>query len=85
MDGLKLSFPLANKSANSELFLKEVEILVEKHNITYLEAAILYCEKNDIEIEIAASLITSNAKFKSALQNDGEALNFLPRTAKLPI
>jgi hypothetical protein len=42
-------------------------------------------EKNGIEIETAASLIKSSSKIKAKIQNEAEEMNYLPRSAKLPI
>ena len=66
-------------------FYAEIESLVVEHRLEYIDAVVHYCEKNGIEVETAASIIKSNAKFKAVLQNEGEALNLLPKTAKLPI
>lgn len=79
-DGLQLT-----KVISSEKFYKEIEALVRKHNLNYIDAVIHYCEKNEIEIEAAASMIKSNMRIKSQVQSEGEELRFLPRTAKLPI
>lgn len=73
------------KMISSEHFYNEIEKLVKKHNLKYIDAVIYFCEKNEIEIETAASMIKSNFKIKCLVQNEGEELNFLPRTAKLPI
>ncbi len=80
MDELKFA-----KALSTERFYKEVEVLVNTHNLNYMDAVVFFCEKNDIEVEIAASMIRSNQRIKSHIQTEGEALNFLPKTAKLPI
>lgn len=77
---LKLS-----KVTNSEAFYKEIDVLVRKHSLTYMDAIVYYCERNDLEIETAASMIKGNFRIKSQIQQEGEQLNFLPKTAKLPI
>lgn len=74
-----------NKMLSTETFYKAVDTLVDKHNLTYIDAVVYYCEKNNIEIEVAASMIKNNFRIKSVVQSEGEDLNFLPRTAKLPI
>lgn len=66
-------------------FYKEIEILVNKHNLSYMDAIVYFCEKNDLEIETAAALVKGNFRFKSQLQQEGEQLRYLPKTAKLPI
>lgn len=73
------------KVISSDKFYKEIETLVKKHNLNYIDAVLHYCEKNEIEIEAAASMIKSNMRIKSQVQSEGEELRFLPRTAKLPI
>lgn len=80
MDELKFA-----KALSTERFYKEVEVLVNTHNLNYMDAVVFFCEKNDIEVETAASMIRSNQRIKSHIQTEGEALNFLPKTAKLPI
>jgi hypothetical protein len=73
------------KILNAEIFYKDVESLVNKHNLSYMDAVIYYCEKNDIEIEAAGAMVKSNFRFKSHIQQEGETLRYLPKTAKLPI
>ena len=80
MDELKFA-----KALSTERFYKEVELLVNTHNLNYMDAVVFFCGKNDIEVETAASMIRSNQRIKSHIQTEGEALNFLPKTAKLPI
>jgi len=66
-------------------FIKEIDDLVKTAKIDYIDAVIYYCDKNGIEIETAASLIKSSSKIKAKIQNEAEEMNYLPRTAKLPI
>lgn len=72
------------KMVTTEKFIGDVEKLVNNHNLDYMDAVIHYCEKNNLELEAAASIIKSNAKMKAKLQSEGEVLNFLPKRAKLP-
>lgn len=66
-------------------FMVEIEKIVISKKINYIDAVILFCEQNSIEIETAASLIKGSAKMKAKVQNDAEDLNYLPKTRKLPI
>ena len=75
---------VVGKGLTTEAFTREVEKIVIKYNIEYMDAVIFFCEKNNIEIETAASIIKSNLKIKSKLQLEAENLNFLPKSAKLP-
>jgi Phage late-transcription coactivator len=64
-------------------FYKEIDSLVKRHQLKYMDAIVHYCETNKIEIETAASMIKSNGRIKALLQLEGESLNFLAKTAKL--
>ena len=80
MSDLKFS-----KIVSTDLFYKEIDKLVKSHNLTYMDAIVYYCERNEVEIETAAAMIKGNFRIKSQIQQEGEQLNFLPRTAKLPV
>jgi hypothetical protein len=66
-------------------FAKEIEDLVWEHDIEYIDAIVLYCEKFNLEIETAASLIKLNDYVKSKVQTEAEALHYLPKIARLPL
>jgi hypothetical protein len=68
-----------------QTFYVEIEKLVCELKTDYMDAVVHYCEKNDIELETAASIIRSNGKIKAIIQNEAEDLNLLPKTAKLPL
>jgi Phage late-transcription coactivator len=55
----------------------------EKHACYAMEAFVEYCDETDLEIETAASLV--NDVLKSKLEEEAQLLNYLPRSAKLPI
>jgi hypothetical protein len=74
-----------SKMMSSDIFYKEIEKLVKAHNLTYMDAIVFYCERNDVEIEVAAAMIKGNFRIKSHIQQEGELLHFLPKTAKLPV
>ena len=73
------------KIINSNTFHSGVEVLVKKHKLKYMDAVLLYCDQSGLEIEAAATMIKSNAKAKATLRGEAEDLNFLPKTAKLPV
>lgn len=79
-DDLKLA-----KLISNDRFYSEIDHLVKVHGLNYLDAIVHYCEKNNMEVEAAASMVKSNFRIKSALQTEGEDLRFLPRSARLPI
>lgn len=76
---------ISSKALTSEKFIKEIENLVTRYNLDYMDAVVHYCEKNNIELEAAAGIIRSNLRIKSKLQDEAEELNFLPKRAKLPV
>ena len=66
-------------------FMQEIEKLVAEKRMEYIDAVVMYCQQNDIEIETAASLIKGSAKMKAKIQNEAEENNYLPKSRKLPI
>jgi hypothetical protein len=67
-------------------FFKEIEKMVKEKNIEYFEAVLLYCEKNDIEVETIASVVKQNSALKSKIQIEAENLKMLKKSsARLPI
>ena len=74
-------------TVNSALdFIKEIEKMVKEKNVQYYEAVVLYCEKNDIEIETIAALVKQNSALKSKIQIESENANMIKKTsARLPL
>ena len=66
-------------------FSMEIETIVSKEKINYIEAICQYCDDNDIEIESVSKLISK--PLKERLKYDAIQLNFMKKTsrAKLPI
>jgi len=68
--------------SSSEFYIK-IQELVEETKLSYMDAVLHYCDQNGMEPETAAQLI--NGKLKVQIREEAEELNFLPKTAKLPI
>lgn len=66
-------------------FSYDIEKIVTKHNIEYLDAIMLYVEQNNVDVEVVASLIKHNSVMKSKLEDECQKLNLLEKTAKLPL
>ena len=66
-------------------FQEEIDKLVKGKGMEYIDAVLHFCEVTGLEIESAASLIKSSAKMKANIQNEAEELNYLPKSAKLPL
>jgi len=64
-------------------FSEIIERTVIDKRITYLDAVIWYCEKNELEIDVAAKLL--NTTIKSKLEVEAQDLNFLAKGARLPL
>jgi uridylate kinase len=54
-----------------------------KERIDHMDAIATYCEKNNLEIEVAATLI--NESLKSIIEGEAMELRFLPRGSRLPL
>ena len=76
---------LEKKFLNSEKFCQEIEDIVLREKVNYIDAIILFCDANNIEVESTSKLITNPLKEK--LKWDAIRLNFIKKTskAKLPI
>ena len=70
---------------NAAKFAQEIEKLVKQERINYIDAIVLYCEENSIEIDSITKLISKPLKEK--LKCDAQQLNFMKKTskAKLPL
>ena len=68
---------------NPEKFNNEIEELVERTKMSYLDALLYHAEVNNLESETIASLI--NISTKNKLREEAESLHFLPKTSKLPL
>ena len=76
---------LLGRTMTSEKFIKEVERLVSKYKLDYMDAVIHLCEKNNMEVEAAATIIRNNISIKSKVEAEAEELHYLPRRARLPV
>jgi Holliday junction resolvasome RuvABC ATP-dependent DNA helicase subunit len=67
-------------------FTKDIEELVrDTQDLNYIDAIVLYCEENKIELESVSKLISKPLKEK--IKAEAIELNFLKRTsrARLPL
>ena len=70
---------------NAAKFSLEIETLVLKQKMNYIEAIVLFCEENNVEVDSISKLISKPLKEK--LKRDAQDLNFMKKTtrAKLPL
>ena len=74
---------MAIKINNSMIFMENIEKLVQKTKMSYIDAIMYYCEENKLEPETAGHMI--GGKLKQKVQEEAEELNLIPKTSKLPI
>jgi thymidine kinase len=51
--------------------------------IDHMDAVTTYCERNNLEIEVAATLI--NESLKSLIEGEAMEMRYLPRGGRLPL
>ena len=68
---------------SSEQYNIEIEEIVERTSMSYLDAMLYHADENNHETETVAGLI--NVKTKNKLREEAEILHFMPKTSKLPI
>ena len=66
-----------------EQYNTEIEEIVERTSMNYLDAILYHADENNLESETVAGLI--NIKTKNKLREEAEILHFMPKTSKLPI
>jgi hypothetical protein len=66
-------------------FIEDIEKIRRTKNMDYIDAVVMWCEKNKLEVEYAASLIKKDSAIKEKIQVEAENLNILKRGARLPI
>ena len=74
---------MALQTQTSAEFYTKIVKLVEDTKLSYMDAVMHYCDLNNMEPETAAQL--GNTKLKAQIREEAEVLNFLPKTAKLPL
>jgi hypothetical protein len=75
--------PVAAFSTPQKLY-NELEELVWQHDITWMDAVLLYAEQRNVDIEAVAAMISKNANLKEHIRTDAENLHFLPKTTRIP-
>ncbi len=69
---------MALQTQTSAEFYTKIVKLVEDTKLSYMDAVMHYCDLNNMEPETAAQL-------KAQIREEAEKLNYLPKTAKLPL
>tara|TARA_B100000029_G_C17511373_1_gene936398 strand:- start:121 stop:345 length:225 start_codon:yes stop_codon:yes gene_type:complete len=74
---------MALKLKTSMKFMEDIEHLVQRTKMSYIDAVLHYCEENHLEPETAGQLV--GGKLKQQIQEEAEDLHLVKRSAKLPI
>lgn len=69
----------------ANLVYDNISMISNSMGLNTLDSIIHYCDKNDLDIETVATFVAKNMNMVAALQNEGEELRLLPKTAKLPL
>ncbi len=81
----KINEELKKKFISKDKFAQEIEALVLKTQMNYIDAIVEYCTQNSIELDTVNKLVSKPLKEK--IKYDAQELNFLKKTtrAKLPL
>ena len=76
---------LSAKFISKDKFASDIEALVLKTRLNYIDAIVQYCEQNEIELDTVNKLVSKPLKEK--LKVEAMDLNFLKKTShgKLPV
>ena len=69
---------------NSKEFSLKIESIVKEKHTTYMEAVILYCEQNEIDVGSVSSLISKNLKEKIKMEAVDLRMLKIPKCGQLP-
>ena len=64
-------------------FCRQIEKYVEEWDVRYMDAVIAVCESKEIPVESVAKILSKPIIEK--IEQEGQELNFLPKSNKLPI
>ena len=76
----KVNKAMEDKFLSKDKFAEEIESIVAKTKMNYIDAIIEYCSKNNIELDTVGKLISKRLKEK--IRCEAQELNFLKKTSK---
>ena len=79
-DPKKIEEVLSQKFLSKDKFAEEIESLVLKSKMSYIDAIVQYCDDNSIEIETVNKLV--NKPLKEKLRWEATELNYLKKTSR---
>ena len=81
----ELDAALNEKFISKDKFAEDIEALVQVRRCSYIDAIVVYCELNEIELDTVNKLVSRPLKEK--IRYEATELNFLKKTSrgKLPV
>ena len=81
----ELNKAINEKFISKDKFAEDVEQIVLKTKMSYIDAIVMYCEKNEIDLDTVGKLVSK--PLKERLKVEAMDLNFLKKTSrgKLPV
>lgn len=79
-DPKKIEEVLNQKFLSKDKFAEEIESLVLKSKMSYIDAIVQYCDDNSIEIETVNKLV--NKPLKEKIRWEATELNYLKKTSR---
>lgn len=73
---------MATREEKNNFSMMIMNMAIEE-KIDHMDAIVAYCEKNGLEIEVAAALI--NDSLRSLIEGEAMELRYIPRGSKLPL
>lgn len=64
-------------------FCDQIRKLVREHSLSYMDAVIHWCEKNQMEFDVGAELVSKSDFIKTKIEKEAEKLNFIKKTNRL--
>jgi len=64
-------------------FSLRIEEIAEQYDIHCMDAIVQHCEETGIEIEVAATLISSH--LKARIKEEAQSVNLIKKSSRLPI
>lgn len=74
-----------SKANRSTMFIAAIENIVSTKSMGYLDATLFYSEQTGLEPQVVGNLVLKTPVIKEKIQEEAEAVNLLPKTARLDI
>lgn len=62
---------------------RDIQNLVEMHDISYMDAIIMYCDENGLELDSLAETIKEIPILFSHIEEEAESLNYIKKHSRL--